>query len=68
MLRRSGLGRISKVTQRVKELVDQQTEDDDETTDIPLVASLLVASLSLNDSGAGLLAASADVPTVKGSF
>ena len=31
-MRRPGSGRMSKITQRVKELVDQQMENDDETT------------------------------------
>ena len=31
-MRRPGSGRMSKITQRVKELVDQQMEKDDETT------------------------------------
>lgn len=31
-MRRPGSGRMSKITQRVKELVDQQMEMDDETT------------------------------------
>lgn len=32
MMRRPGSGRMSKITQRVKELVNQQMEKDDETT------------------------------------
>ena len=31
-MRRPGLGRMSKITQQIKELVDQQMEKDDETT------------------------------------
>ena len=46
--RRAGSGRISKVTRRVKDLVNQQMEDDDETTATQLHRMLIENGIDIS--------------------